>query len=287
MPTLVVDQPGAEVAFAAKLVSKPSTSLYGFAIFCGAFLLFQVQLVLGKYALPWFGGAPAVWTTCMLFFQLLLLGGYFYSHIVSKLGLRRQSIVHMSLLGLSLGVLALGAIFWKTPLLPGSSWRSGLPDSPVLGILGLLSVAVGLPYLCLSTTGPLLQNWFARAHAVQSPYRLYALSNAGSLLGLITYPFVFEPNLRLHTQAWLWAVGYVAFSAACIVCARKIRTQPDYATAIDTHQEDVAPPSRWGQALWFLLPACASVMLLATTNLLCQEVAVVPFLWVLPPACTC
>jgi len=282
MPALVVDQPGAEVAFASKLVSKPSTSLYGFAIFCGAFLLFQVQLVLGKYALPWFGGAPAVWTTCMLFFQLLLLGGYFYSHAVSKLSLRRQAIVHISLLGLSLGVLALGAIFWKTPLLPGSSWRSGLPDSPVLGILSLLSLAVGLPYLCLSSTGPLLQNWFARAHAAQSPYRLYALSNAGSLLGLITYPFVFEPNLRLHTQAWLWAVGYVAFSAACIVCARRVRTQLDYTPAIDTHQEDVAPPTRWGQALWFLLPACASIMLLATTNLLCQEVAVVPFLWVLP-----
>jgi len=137
-------------------------------------------------------------------FQLLLLGGYFYSHAVSKLSLRRQAIVHISLLGLSLGVLALGAIFWKTPLLPGSSWRSGPPDSPGAGHPQSLSLAVGLPYLCLSSTGPLLQNWFARAHAAQSPYRLYALSNAGSLLGLITYPFVFEPNLRLHTQAWLW-----------------------------------------------------------------------------------
>jgi hypothetical protein len=286
MPTLLVEQPGTEAAAASGLGGKSGTSLYGFAIFCGAFLLFQVQLILGKYALPWFGGAPAVWTTCMLFFQLLLLGGYFYSHAVSRLSLRRQSIVHMSLLGVSTGAVALGAIFWKTPLLPGPSWRPSPMDSPVLGILGLLTVAVGLPYLCLSTTGPLLQNWFARAHATESPYRLYALSNAGSLLGLITYPFVFEPNLALHTQAWLWAAGYIVFSASCVVCARKIGMEnhaaPSTARQEIVRQEDVTQPTRFSQALWFLLPACASVMLLATTNLLCQEVAVVPFLWVLP-----
>jgi hypothetical protein len=282
MPTLVADELEVEVSSASGLTSKPGTSLYGFAIFCGAFLLFQVQLILGKYALPWFGGAPAVWTTCMLFFQLLLLGGYAYSHAVSKLSLRRQSMVHLSLLGLSVGVLVLGALFWKTPLLPGPSWRPGLQEAPVLGILSLLAVAVGLPYLCLSTTGPLLQNWFARSHASESPYRLYALSNAGSLLGLITYPFIFEPNLRLHTQAWLWAGGYIAFSVACILCARKIGMITDDVTAVPGLQEEGTTPTRSGQALWFLLPACASVMLLATTNLLCQEVAVVPFLWVLP-----
>jgi hypothetical protein len=281
MPTLVSEQPRTEIAATSGLVKKSGTSLYAFAIFCGAFLLFQVQLILGKYALPWFGGAPAVWTTCMLFFQLLLLGGYFYSHAVSRLSLRRQSIVHVSLLGISVGLIALGCFFWKTPLLPGPSWRPSPGDSPILGILCLLTVAVGLPYLCLSTTGPLLQNWFARAHTAESPYRLYALSNAGSLLGLITYPFVFEPNLRLHTQAWLWAAGYIAFSAACFVCARKIRLATTHVPAV-VQEEDVAQATNFSQALWFLLPACASVMLLATTNLLCQEVAVVPFLWVLP-----
>ena len=190
--------------------------------------------------------------------------------------------MHVSLLVVSVGLMVVGCFFWKTPLLPGPSWRPSHGDSPVLGILSLLTVAVGLPYLCLSTTGPLLQNWFARAHAAESPYRLYALSNAGSLLGLITYPFVFEPNLRLHTQAWLWAAGYIAFSGACIVCARRVRLAATHAPAVDAQKEDVAPPTRFSQALWFLLPACASVMLLATTNLLCQEVAVVPFLWVLP-----
>jgi hypothetical protein len=282
MPALVSEQPRIEDAATSGPAPKSGTSLYGFAIFCGAFLLFQVQLILGKYALPWFGGAPAVWTTCMLFFQLLLLGGYFYSHAVSRLSLRHQSIVHVSLLGISVGLMTMGCFFWKTPLLPGSSWRPSPGDSPVLGILSLLTVAVGLPYLCLSTTGPLLQSWFARTHAAESPYRLYALSNAGSLLGLITYPFVFEPNLRIHTQAWLWAAGYIVFSAACIVCARKLRQATAHVPAVFAREEDAATPTRFSQALWFLLPACASVMLLATTNLLCQEVAVVPFLWVLP-----
>ena len=282
MPTLVIEQPRTEIAATSGAIQKSGTSIYGFAIFCGAFLLFQVQLILGKYALPWFGGAPAVWTTCMLFFQLLLLAGYFYSHAVSRLGLRRQSIAHVSLLAVSVGLMAVGGFCWKTPLLPGPSWRPSPGDSPILGILSLLTVAVGLPYLCLSTTGPLLQSWFARTHAAESPYRLYALSNAGSLLGLITYPFVFEPNLRLHTQAWLWAAGYIAFSAACIVCARKFRLATAHAAIVYAQDENAATPTRFSQALWFLLPACASVMLLATTNLLCQEVAVVPFLWVVP-----
>jgi hypothetical protein len=282
MPALLVEQPRSEIAATSGTRQKSGTSLYGFAIFCGAFLLFQVQLILGKYALPWSGGAPAVWTTCMLFFQLLLLGGYFYSHALSRLGLRRQSIVHVSLLAVSVGLMAVGGFYWKTPLLPGPSWRPSPGDSPILGILSLLTVAVGLPYLCLSATGPLLQNWFARAHAAESPYRLYALSNAGSLLGLITYPFIFEPNLRLRTQAWLWAAGYLAFSAACIACARKIGLATAHVPAIFAQEEVVAQPTNFSQALWFLLPACASVMLLATTNLLCQEVAVVPFLWVVP-----
>src|SRR5229473_3087586 len=190
MPALVVDQPGAEVAFASKLVSKPSTSLYGFAIFCGAFLLFQVQLILGKYILPWFGGTPAVWTTCLLFFQLLLLAGYLYSHLVStRPKLRAQVIFHLTVLGISVAVLAAGTALWGTPLLPGLSWRPDSPDYPIWKILKLLAVGVGLPYLLLSTTGPLLQSWFTRSNPGESPYRLYALSNFGSLLGLLTYPF--------------------------------------------------------------------------------------------------
>ena len=265
--------------------SAPSTTHrfeYALTIFCGAFLLFQVQLLMGKYILPWFGGTPAVWTTCMLFFQLLLLGGYLYSHVLSTMMAgRTQAIVHLGLLALSVVVICVGIFFWKTPLLPGASWKPASPDQPVLHILGLLAVAVGLPYLILSTTGPLLQSWFSLHNTGTSPYRLYALSNTGSVLGLITYPIIFEPVLRLHSQAWLWCAGYLIFVAGSSVCALGIMKQPP--SALPTGTQSAIPAPSWSVRLfWFLLPMAASVMLLATTNLMCQEVAVIPFLWVLP-----
>lgn len=263
--------------------AQKGRAIYGVTIFCGAFLLFQVQLVLGKYILPWFGGTPAVWTTCMLFFQLLLLGGYLYSHIISsRISARGQAIVHISVLALSLLAIVAGALFWKTPLLPGIAWRPASPDFPVPHILALLSFSVGLPYLCLSTTGPLLQSWFSRTNVGQSPYRLYALSNVGSLLGLVTYPFLFEPQFRLHTQAWLWCATYLIFCGGMVACARGLTTIRALTAAPTSH--DSVVPSRTIQLFWFLLPAMASLMLLATTNLMCQEVAVIPFLWVLPLA---
>jgi hypothetical protein len=255
---------------------------YGFTIFCGAFLLFQVQLILGKYILPWFGGTPAVWTTCMLFFQLLLLGGYLYAHFLSsKLSARTQAVVHIAVISISASVIVLGAAFWKTPLLPGPSWRPTSSDFPVSQILRLLLVAVGLPFLCLSASAPLLQSWFARAYPRKSPYRLYALSNIGSLLGLVTYPFAVEPGFRLHVQAWSWSAGYMLFFAGLIACALDIKRSALPASPA-AELEGGIQPSGSVQLLWFLLPAFASLMLLATTNLMCQEVAVVPFLWVMP-----
>jgi len=254
---------------------------YGLAIFCGAFLLFQVQLILGKYLLPWFGGAASVWTACMLFFQLLLLAGYAYAHFLSsKLNRQTQFKVHVVVLGLSASLIVLGAFFWKAPLLPGPSWRPTSVDFPVKHILQLLLVAVGLPFLCLSASAPLLQSWFALVRPDQSPYRLYALSNIGSLLGLATYPFLVEPQLPLHVQAWSWAAAYLVFIVCAIACAWDMRRVAFVRPAAES--EAVFPPSRSVQTLWFLLPAMASLMLLATTNLMCQEVAVVPFLWVLP-----
>ena len=143
---------------------------YGLTILVGAFLLFQVQLIIGKYILPWFGGTPAVWTTCLLFFQLLLLGGYLYAHILSvKLSGRSQTIVHLSVLGLSVVLIALGIIFWHVPLLPGRAWRPRSSELPIPQILALLVAAVGLPYLCLSATAPLLQRWFGRSNPRKSP----------------------------------------------------------------------------------------------------------------------
>jgi len=271
---------------AALAASQPSLRVkiqYGVTIFCGAFLLFQVQLVVGKYILPWFGGSSAVWTTCMLFFQVLLLGGYLYSHLIStQLGRKRQAIAHLAVLGASLVVIAVGVMFWKTPILPGVAWKPTSPDHPVVQILSLLAVAVGLPFLVLSTTGPLMQSWFATESQGRSPYRLYALSNLGSLLGLVTYPFVVEPKLRLHSQAWAWCAGYFVFVAGSAACAIGIRKQ-EGSSVSPRIEEGGEPPSRAVQLLWFLLPMVASVMLLATTNVMCQEVAVIPFLWVVPP----
>src|SRR5262249_31107606 len=138
------------MATAALARSGPTLRLraqYGLTVFCGAFLLFQVQLVLGKYILPWFGGSSAVWTTCMLFFQVLLLGGYLYSHVIStRLGRRSQAATHIAILVTSLVAISVGAMLWKTPLLPGVAWKPVSPDHPVAHILVLLAVAVGLPF---------------------------------------------------------------------------------------------------------------------------------------------
>lgn len=263
---------------------------FGVTIFTGAFLLFQVQPILGKYILPWFGGMSSVWTTCMLFFQVLLLGGYLYSHLLStRLKPRTQASVHLFVLMGTLIVLIVGAVLWKAPILPGLNWRPDSPEHPIPHVLAVLTAAVGLLYLMLSSTGPLMQNWFSRAHSGESPYRLYALSNLGSLLGLITYPVLFEPTFGLRTQAWIWSAGYLVFFAGSILCALRLRDSSTPVVAasvpelhVDGQLQPATPPSRSTQALWFLLAGFASLMLLATTNLICQDVAVIPFLWVLP-----
>ena len=255
---------------------------YALTIFLSAFLLFQLQPLIGKAILPWFGGAPAVWTTCMLFFQLLLLCGYAYAHAVaSVLSPRAQRRLHTALLLLALCAMGLGALLWKSPILPGPGFKPSDPESPVLRILGLLAACVGLPYFLLSTTGPLLQAWFARSHPGASPYRLYALSNVGSLLALVTYPFLVEPNLTLHTQALVWAGGFAVFAAGCLFCAVRFAASSPAAPAAQAEAPETGP-SPGTRLLWLLLSACASMMLLATTNQLCQEVAAIPFLWVLP-----
>src|SRR5258707_4532739 len=204
--------------------NAPSTTHrfeYALTIFCGAFLLFQVQLLLGKYILPWFGGTPAVWTTCMLFFQSLLLGGYLYAHLLSssRLGARTKAMLHCVFLFGSLLLLAWAAWAWSSPLTPGKDWKPNGSDHPVWHILVILTVSVGLPYFALSSTGPLLQAWYRRVDENNSPYRLYALSNLGSFLALLSYPFVLEPRLKLKSQAWLWSLGFLVFALGCGYCA--------------------------------------------------------------------
>lgn len=252
---------------------------YALAIFTGAFLLFQVQPLIGKYILPWFGGSPGVWTTCLLFFQVLLLGGYAYAHYSSRhLKPRQQALLHLGLLGLSL--LAL-------PIIPSESGKPDGTGNPTWQILILLTVTLGLPYFVLSSTGPLMQQWFNRTNPQASPYRLYALSNIGSLLALISYPFYFESTFTRAVQATLWSWGLGLFAVVCGYCALRLYRTPanpesDKPLASSPVPPDVASPDTSDKLLWLGLSAIASTLLLATTNKLCQDVAVIPFLWVLP-----
>lgn len=258
----------------------------GLTIFIGAFLLFQVQLLIGKYILPWFGGTPAVWTACLLFFQVLLLGGYAYSHFVAtRLSLRRQSLLHTGLLICSVLLLILMSLFWPSPITPGSAWKPQPDSNPTLLILRFLFASIGLSFFLLSTTGPLLQHWFAQENPGASPYRLYSLSNLGSLLGLVSYPLLAEPNLRLRTQAWLWSLGYFLFAVLCAAIAPWGASADHSSAPIASRpaRKDCSLPLTWAQQLfWVALAACGSAMLLSVTNIICQQVAVVPFLWVLP-----
>lgn len=263
---------------------------FALAIFLSAFLLFQVQPLIGKYILPWFGGTPAVWTACMLFFQCLLLMGYAYGHfLVKRLAPRRQRRVHLGLMLAALALLLIAGAVWGVPLLPGPGWKPQGSDLPVLHILTLLGLGVGLPYLVLSSTSPLLQYWFNQAHPGREPYRLYALSNIGSMLALVTYPVLVEPFLPLSAQAKFWTAAFVLFVLSCGYCCWRAtsQTQPEKVEAMaDPSSGDSGaaggPPS-WGTRFcWLLLASCPSLLLLATTNQICQEVAVIPFLWVLP-----
>lgn len=279
---------------------------YAFAIFTGAFLLFQVQPLIGKYVLPWFGGAPGVWTTCLVFFQVLLLGGYLYAYLSSRfLRARAQVILHLVLLGLALATL---------PIIPNDSWKPQAANDPTFRIIALLAVSLGLPYFVLSATAPLLQHWFSRSHPAASPFRLYALSNAGSLLALISYSTVFETALRRSTQAYVWSSGLGIYAVACLFSGVKLWKSGEGAQASTCSKQEnssrsatfrsvsallsfcrlkpallqrgSAAPSCSGsvldRVLWLLFPACASVLLLAVTNKICQDVAVVAFLWILP-----
>jgi SAM-dependent methyltransferase len=246
--------------------------LYALTIVVSAFLLFQVQPVIAKIILPWFGGSAAVWTVCMLFFQMALLLGYLYAHaLVRYLKPRTQMLVHAGLLLAS--ALAL-------PIYPNASWKPLNGDEPTLRILGLLAVTVGLPYFLLSTTGPLLQAWYARRFRGALPYRLYALSNAGSMFALLSYPVLFEPVFTTHQQAWMWSAAYGVFVVLCGLTALWSGNAAAAETVVEP--EAVEKPSAKLYSMWLLLPAVASLLLLAITNHLSQNVAAIPFLWVLP-----
>ncbi len=251
--------------------------LYALTIFTSAFLLFLVQPIMAKQILPWFGGSASVWTTCLVFFQFVLLFGYTYTDWTTRnLRARKQVIVHIALLVLSLATL---------PIIPDASWKPDGDDDPSLRILGLLLVTIGLPYFLLSTTGPLVQAWFARTFPAGTVYRLFALSNFASLLALLSYPFAVEPWITTEQQSFGWTAGYVLFVVLCIAAAGySLRSQSQFSPAKVTVDKvnDGPPPRIRDYVLWLALSAMGSFMLLAVTNHITHDVASVPFLWILP-----
>lgn len=245
---------------------------YAVTIFLGAFLLFQVEPLIAKIILPWFGGSAAVWNAALLFFQLVLLLGYLYAHcLIRYLKPKQQTIVHCALLTASMFLL---------PILPSPAWKPAGGDDPTPRILALLGATIGLPYLLLSATSPLLQAWYVRARATAMPYRLFALSNFGSMLALISFPAAVEPWLTSRHQAFFWSGGYVVFAILCGAAAW--RSRQDGASPATGLVEDPPPPRWTSRILWIGLAACASAMLLGVTTDLTQNIAPVPLLWIVP-----
>ncbi|MDR6853786.1 fused MFS/spermidine synthase [Variovorax guangxiensis] len=257
-------------------------ALFAGTIFLSAFLLFLVQPLVAKQILPWFGGSAAVWSVCMVFFQVALLAGYAYADWISRrLQPRTQAKLHGALLLASLAFM---------PVLADASWKPGGGEEPTLRILGLLVATIGLPYFLLSTTGPLVQAWITRTPWGAQVYRYFSLSNLASLAALLCYPVLIEPRSTVQQQAWAWSAGYGAFVLLCSATAFYVAARWPAAIEVvapsgDAPAPAVSPetkPRLIDQLLWLLLPALGSWLLLAVTNHVTQNVAPVPFLWVLP-----
>ena len=265
------------------LPAPASRPLYALAIFLNAFLLFAVQPLIGKAILPWFGGVAAVWTVCLLFFQVALLLGYYYAHVLSeRCRPRLQGRVHATLLALSLLVL---------PILPHDTWKPTGSAYPTLSILLLLSCTIGLPYCLLSSTSPLLQAWYAKSRPGAAPYRFYALSNAGSMLALLSYPLLIEPRLSTSHQGAGWSLAYAAAVLLCAFIAltahRSADVEPPRAEAAAAGGgalASAAAPDARTKALWMALAGCSSLLLLGITTHVTQNIASVPLLWIIPLA---
>jgi hypothetical protein len=252
--------------------------LHAATIFLSAFLLFLVQPIIARQILPWFGGAAAVWATCLVFFQSMLLFGYAYADWTARfLAPRRQAALHVTLLAASLLLL---------PIIPDTRWQPGNDGDagPTVLILGLLAATIGLPYFLLSTTSPLVQAWFWQRFRHAAPYRLFALSNFASLLALLAYPVAVEPFLPLAVQSYAWSTAYALFVVLCGATALASSRHANAAPALEKSAVSESPPSWRERLTWIALSAMGSCLLLAVTNHLTQNIASIPFLWVVPLA---
>jgi hypothetical protein len=254
--------------------------LYSLTLFCSAFLLFQIQPMVGKMLLPKLGGTPAVWNTCMVFFQTVLLAGYGYAHATTRwLGPRKQTILHVLVQILPILVLPLAfgeAVFHSDDAV----------DNPVILLLAQLTMVVGLPFFVVSTTAPLLQRWFAETGhpSAKDPYYLYAASNSGSMLALLAYPALVEPLLPLDRQSDAWTYGYGLYCLLVWICAATLwRRRTPVAQVSEPAPEGAAEPLTWPRRLWWIaLAFVPSSMLLGTTTYISTDIAPIPLLWIIP-----
>jgi spermidine synthase len=245
--------------------------LYSCAIFLGAFLLFAVEPMAAKQLLPALGGSSAVWITCLVFFQTALLLGYLYAYWLGRRSERAAVGLHIALLVLAAGALTLVV----QPDL------SGAAGHPLTAIFRALTLTIGLPFLLLASTSPLLQLWLARQEHSGVAWKLFALSNAGSLLALLLYPIVIEPHLSLGVQQKAWGCGFAVYAVICAVIAWRMRVT-DRGNRAEEQDRDQPRSSFRARLLWFLLPAGAAMQLCAVTSHLSQNIAAIPLLWVLP-----
>jgi spermidine synthase len=300
---------------------------FALTLFVSATLLFLVQPMVGKMVLPLLGGTPAVWNTCMVFFQALLLAGYYYAHrVTSAYDSRRQTSIHLPLLGACIVILAAGAILSANhspiPIAKGLAPQG--QDYPFFGVIALLAVAIALPFFAVSTSAPLLQKWFGYTghRSAKDPYFLYAASNVGSLLALVAYPILVEPNLKLAEQAWLWGLGFIGLVVMTYICARLVVNapppKPSAGSPAPTKRSSgvVTPPANLsgaakversqsaakpqmaqpvgaaeeaapalGQKLrWLALAFVPSSLMLSVTTFISTDIASLPLLWIIPLA---
>jgi hypothetical protein len=250
---------------------------FGLLLFLSAFLLFGVQPLMGAWALPVFGGGPAIWTACLLFFQAALLSGYGYAHVLaSRLPVVTQTRVHVGLVVVVLLLTWAQAVFGRGPLVPSPSW--GDAADPTLGVLGLLATTVGPVFFVLAASAPLFQGWFTATSSGGVPWRLYALSNAGSLASLLSFPFVVEPLVGRTAQAWAFLIGFTLWSLLVVLTVRMLKP----AAAALTPSPASPTKAMTTPALWLALSAIANTVMVATTQRLSEDVAAGPLQWLVP-----
>jgi hypothetical protein len=252
-----------------------SRFLYGITVFLGAFLLFLVEPMAAKQLLPVLGGSSAVWLTCLVFFQLALLLGYLYAHWLTRAN-APQWKSRFYILSLFAAIILLA-----TQRLSSNPIANGW-EHPVTTVFLSLTLNIGLPFLLLGATSPLMQMWFLRAERGSIPYRLFALSNAGSFLALLAYPILIEPTITLKRQRVLWSLGFLLYAALCILLARQsAKVAESYPRREELIANRAPAFAKW---LWFLLPMAAAMQLSAVTAHLTVNIAAIPLLWMLPLA---